>query len=326
MARSESDTKPARGLLGRLRRGKKERAQADASAARATAAAEARKKSLYKPERPPEKPIDPAWPPHRVRLMDRLWGMGHSLPGGDEYILEQFRVFSPSSAMSMLQVNAGMGGDGRSLALNFGTWVTSIEVSDPLVESGMKESYKHGLEKKAPVISFNPERMKVRPNGFDVVFSRLGLHRLPDKEKTIEQMCAGVKPAGHLLLIEFMPGDKPDPGALEHWAENEPSRPHLIPGPRLAELIRAEDMDLRVVQDVSPDYRKMVMQGFATLMAGLKKKHLQEDRELGVALMREAEIWMRRLALMDSGVLKIVRFHAIAPASKRKKKKPPELS
>lgn len=252
--------------------------------------------------------------------MDRLWGMGHSLPGGDDYILEQFRVFSPSSAMSMLQVNAGMGGDGRSLALNFGTWVTSIEVSEPLVEVGMKESYKHGLEKKAPVISYVPERMKVRPNGFDVVFSRLGLHTLPDKERTIEQMCAGVKPTGHLLLIEFMPGDKPDRDALEHWAESEPTRPHLIPGPRLAELIRAQDMDLRVVQDVSPDYRKMVMRGFATLLSGLKKRHLKEDPQLGVALMQEAEIWMRRLALMDSGILKIVRFHAIAPANKRKKK------
>lgn len=318
MTRSASDSTPARGLLGRLRRGKKERAEAE-SAARA--AAERPKSSLYKPERPPEKPTDPAWPPHRVRLMDRLWGMGHSLPGGDDYILEQFRVFSPSSAMSMLQVNAGMGGDGRSLALNFGTWVTSIEVSEPLVESGMKESYKHGLEKKAPVVTYNPERMKVRPNGFDVVFSRLGLHTLENKEKAIEQMCAGVKPSGHLLLIEFMPGEKPDAGALEHWAENEPSRPHLIPGPRLAELIRGNDLDLRVVQDVSPDYRKMVMRGFATLMAGLKKRHLQEDRELGLALMREAEIWMRRLALMDAGVLKIVRFHAIAPAGKRKKPK-----
>ena len=322
MARAASDSTIARGLLGRLRRGKKERAEAEAAAARA---AERPKSSLYKPDRPPEKPIDPEWPPHRVRLMDRLWGLGHSMPGGDEYILEQFRVFSPSSAMSMLQVNAGMGGDGRSLALNFGTWVTSIETSEPLVESGMKESYKHGLEKKAPVISSKPDRMKVRPNGFDVVFSRLGLHRLEDKEKTIEQMCAGVKPAGHLLMIEFMPGDKPDAGALEHWAENEPLRPHLIPGPRLAELIRGQDMDLRVVQDVSPDYRKMVMRGFATLMGGLKKKHLKEDRELGVALMREAEIWMRRLALMDSGVLKIVRFHALAPASKRKKKKLPPM-
>lgn len=305
-----------------MRLGRKRRAKAAAPVAQA---AKRPKKSLYKPERPPEKPVDPAWPPHRVRLMDRLWGMGHSLPGGDDYILEQFRVFSPTSAMSMLQVNAGMGGDGRSLALNFGTWVTSIDISEPLVESGMKESYKYGLEKKAPVISFNPERMKVRPNGFDVVFSRLGLHRLEDKEKTIEQMCAGVKPTGHLLLIEFMPGERNDPAALEQWAENEPSRPYLIPGPRMAELIRAQDMDLRVVQDVSPDYRKMVMRGFATMMAGLEKKHLKEDPELGTALMREAEIWMRRLALMDSGVLKIVRFHAIAPASKRKKKKLPQI-
>lgn len=121
MARAASDRKLAKGLFGRLRLGRKRRAKAAAPVAQA---AKRPKKSLYKPERPPEKPVDPAWPPHRVRLMDRLWGMGHSLPGGDDYILEQFRVFSPTSAMSMLQVNAGMGGDGRSLALNFGTWVT----------------------------------------------------------------------------------------------------------------------------------------------------------------------------------------------------------
>lgn len=318
MVRVASGDGKGSGLMGFLRKGKK----SDPAREQATAEAEKPKKdSVFKPDRGPEKVADPAWPAERLRLMDRLWGLGHSLPGGDDHIVDLFRVFSPSSAMSMLQVGAGMGGDGRSLALTFGTWVTSIETSEPLVESGMKESYKHGLEKKAPVVTFTPERMKVRPNGFDVVFSRLGLHTLPDKDLTIEQMAEGVKPSGHLLLIELVPGEKADPATLEAWAATEPQRPHLVPGPRIAELIRAQDLDLRVVQDVSPDYRKMVMLGFAQMLATMKKKDLKEDKALGRALMREAEMWMRRLALMDAGVLRVVRFHALAPANKRKKKK-----
>lgn len=306
--------------MGFLRRGAGKKAAAQEASAQA--APSAKKDSVFKAPRPPEGPRDPAWPKARVRLMDRMWGLGHVLPGGDEHIVDQFRVFSPNNSMSMLQVGAGQGGDGRALALTFGVWVTCIEQSEVLVESGMKESYKHGLEKKAPVVSFVPERMKVRPNGFDVVFSRLGLHTLPDKELTIEQMALGLKPSGQMLLIELMPGEKADPAVLEAWAAQEPQRPHLIPGHKMAELIRSHDLDLRVVQDVSTDYRKMVMGGFAKFLGSLSKKELEEDRELGRALLKEAEMWMRRLALIDTGVLRVVRFHAIAPASKRRKKLP----
>lgn len=306
--------------MGFLRRGKK--AGADTAAEKAAAAAAAKKESVFKAPRPPEGPQDPAWPKARVRLMDRMWGLGHVLPGGDEYVVDLFRVFSPNNSMSMLQVGAGMGGDGRALALAFGVWVTCIEQSEVLVESGMKESYKHGLEKKAPVVSFVPERMKLRPNGFDVVFSRLGLHTLPDKELTIEQMAIGLKPSGQMLLIEFMPGEKADPAVLEAWAAAEPQTPYLISGPRMAELIRSHDLDLRVVQDVSAEYRKLVMLGFAKFLATLTRKEIESDREMGRALLKEAEMWMRRLALIDAGVLRVVRFHAIAPATKRRKALP----
>lgn len=305
----------AGGLKGLLRR-----AAGKGAPKQAAKAPERPKNSVFKAERPPDKPTDPAWPPERLRLVERLWGMGHSMPGGDDYIIDMFRVFSPTSAMSMLQVGAGMGGDARAIAHAFGTWVTSIEASEPLVETGMKESYKHGLEKKAPVVAFTPETMKVRPNAFDVVFSRLGLHGLPDKETTVSQMAGGVKPSGHLLLMELMPGEKADGASLKSWAESEPRYPSLLQGPQMAELIRAQNMDLRVVQDMSPDYKKMVMPGFARLMASLRKQDLKEDKALAKALMREAEMWMRRLALMDAGVLRIVRFHAVAPANKRRRK------
>lgn len=307
------------GLMGFLRRGGSKKAIAEEQAAKQ---AQAKKDSVFKAPRPPEGPQDPAWPKPRVRLMDRMWGVGHVLPGGDDHIVDIFRVFSPNNSMSMLQVGAGQGGDGRALALAFGVWVTCIEKSEVLVESGMKESYKHGLEKKAPVVSFVPERMKVRPNGFDVVFSRLGMHTLPDKELTMEQIAVGLKPSGQMLLIEFMPGEKADSRALESWATQEPERPHLISGPKMAELIRGHDLDLRVVQDVSADYRKMVMMGFARFLGTLTRKELEEDRALGRALLKEAEMWMRRLALIDTGVLRVVRFHAIAPATKRRKKLP----
>lgn len=306
--------------MGFLRRGGSKKAGAAEQAAKS--AEPAKKDSVFKAPRPPSGPQDPAWPKPRVRLMDRMWGVGHVLPGGDDHVVDLFRIFSPNNSMSMLQIGAGQGGDGRALALAFGVWVTSIEQSEVLVDSGMRESYKHGLEKKAPVVSFVPERLKLRPSGFDVVFSRLGLHTLPDKDLTITQMAEGLKPGGQMLLIEFMPGEKADPRVLEGWADQEPQRPYLVSGPKMAELIRGQDLDLRVVQDVSADYRKMVMLGFAKFLGTLTRKELEEDRELGRALLKEAEMWMRRMALIDTGVLRVVRFHAIAPQTKRRKKLP----
>lgn len=307
--------------MGFLRRGGSKKAAAEDEGAQPTEQ-QAKKESVFKAPRPPQGPQDPAWPRERVRLMDRMWGLGHVLPGGDEHIVDLFRVFSPNNSMSMLQIGAGMGGDGRALAHAFGVWVTCIEQSEVLVESGMKESYKHGMEKKVPVVAFRPDRLKLRPNGFDVVFSRLGIHTLPDKELTVAQMAEGLKPSGQMLLVEFMPGEKADAGALEAWADQEPQRPHLISGPKMAELIRSHDLDLRVVQDVSTDYRKMVMLGFARFLGTLSRKEIEADPALGRALLREAEMWMRRLALLDTNVLRVVRFHAIAPATKRRKKLP----
>jgi hypothetical protein len=53
----------------------------------------------------------------------------------------------------------------------------------------------------------------------------------------------------------------------------------------------------------------MVLTGWLKLLSGLSKKELTPD--FSHALIKECEYWIFRVAALDSGGLKVYRYHAI---------------
>ena len=76
-----------------------------------------------------------------------------------------------------------------------------------------------------------------------------------------------------------------------------------------AQDLKQLDFDVRVSEDMTAGYRSMVLKGWAGLTAATEGASL--DPELVKVLVDELERWTRRIAALDAGDLKLVRFFAI---------------
>lgn len=268
------------------------------------------------PEPPPANaapgaPVLPdRWSAPRVRISELIWGDGFSFPGGVDHVLKLVKPMGLTKEKSMLDLGSGLGGASRVIAKTFGTWVTGMEMSKTLAQAGMAASEKAGLAKKAPIEWFDPETVLLPARKFDAVFSRLVLLWVKEKQRLIGEMNKALKPGGHLMFLELVEGGKDKAGkALEAWRSGEDHAP--LPGSRdaYAAVLKGLKLDVRVAEDVTPEFRGLVLEGWARLAQSLKPGSLAPDE--AAALAHEVELWTRRVAALESGALAAVRFYAI---------------
>src|SRR5690606_1927210 len=91
------------------------------------------------------------WPAQRREIAQMIWGEGFESPGGAERILELVKPFGLSSAHSMLEIGAGMGGGSRAIAKSFRAYVTALEPDPELAAEGALQAGIHDMEDKANV-------------------------------------------------------------------------------------------------------------------------------------------------------------------------------
>jgi hypothetical protein len=73
-------------------------------------------------------------------------------------------------------------------------------------------------------------------------------------------------------------------------------------------------MDVRVMQDDTDLYKKLVMDGWTKFMREMKKD--QMDEKFTNHMIKEGEYWQRRIHALDSGQLRVMRIHVILPKSR----------
>jgi len=64
------------------------------------------------------------------------------------------------------------------------------------------------------------------------------------------------------------------------------------------------NFDVRVAEDYTKKYRSVVFTGWLSLL-------LELAPDFAVALIKECESWIYRISALDSGGLKVSRYHAI---------------
>jgi SAM-dependent methyltransferase len=263
---------------------------------------------------------DPArpWETPKVVLAQGLWGSEWHLPGGAEYAAELIKPFGLNPAMTVVDLHAGLGGSARSMASQYGLWVTGYEYDDELAEAGKQLSEIHGLAKKAPVTKYNPEDFELRPGSCDCILVREILHRVREKNHFMKQIAIALKPGGQLLLTDFVLSDAKAAGhpAVKAWLEREKTTevPWTLRDYQAA--LPAVKMDTRVAEDVTPAYRGMIISGWASFTSAMAKSGDKPDAETGLGLTAEAERWMRLVAAMDAGDIRVYRIHALRQSGK----------
>jgi cyclopropane fatty-acyl-phospholipid synthase-like methyltransferase len=253
----------------------------------------------------------PLWTATRIEVAEKLWGEGFNTPGGAEHIPYLVKPLGLNPAMSVLDLAAGLGGTSRTMAGKFGCWVTGLEASELLAKEGMVRSFKMGLEKKAPIETFNPEHFGY-PKRVDAIVYKEGLFAVRDKDQMFDGMEIVLKPRGHLLITDYIAEpDKIGAKAIQNWCDKEPMQPHLWNKDQMANAFAQRNLDLRISEDISDTHRHLILTAIQGLVEHLEKH--QMDASTKMAVMEEVEMWVRRVAAIEAG-MRVFRFYAIKPA------------
>lgn len=254
---------------------------------------------------------DRPWQTPRAKVLGMLWGEGFSHPGDTEHVLELVKPFALDPAMTVMDLCAGLGGGVRAIVEEFGVWVSGMEPDPDLAAAGMQISTAAGLAKKAEIQHYDPETLDIRAGTVDCLLCRQLPHRLEDKPKFFRAIDRALKNRGQLVLTDYVLADpsKADSPPIQAWMACETAPLSLRTEEEYADTLKELGFDLRVREDMTAGYRRMVLNGWAGLAAATEGATL--DPELVKALVDELERWTRRIAAFDAGDLKLVRFFAI---------------
>ncbi len=232
------------------------------------------------------------------------------MPGDAEFILELVKPFGLTPAMSMLDLSAGLGGPARAIAQAFGTYVTGLERSAERAALGMKLSTAANLAKRAAISHYNPESVELRANGFDCILGRGSTYNVVEKERLLRVLYSGLKQRGQLLLNEFVidpaAGQRPE---LSAWASRESFPPQLWTLEQYTDCLSSLGFDIRIVEDFSQIYRNMIVAGWSRMLKEVDLRSMSRRNLL--TIVDEAELWMRRIAALESGALRVYKIYML---------------
>jgi len=258
------------------------------------------------------------WPAKRLNVVEKLWGEGYVTPGGAEQVEKMLPLLELSSKKSALLLGPGLGGINETIVERTGAWLTALERDTELATIGMAAMQRANLKKQAPVHPSTMEEMQLKPKSFDVMISFEGTLTVADKKALFASVCDSLRPNGEMMFTAFvLPDTNPPNDQVKAWmaAEPENAKPQLWPAEAMVGLLNSLNMEVRPFDDISVDYKKWVLKGFLRFLADISKAEI-----LSVAneLLSEVEYWTKRVTAIESGGVKVCRFHAIKLPDKRK--------
>jgi SAM-dependent methyltransferase len=250
------------------------------------------------------------WSPERIKVAELIWGDGFTFPGGADHVLQMVKPMTLTNAKSMLDIGCGLGGATRAIAKTFGTWIVGMEASPVLAAAGMECSHRAGLAKKAPVQHFEPATVELPMKKYDAVCVRSVFGNVEDKPRLLGQIERALRPGGSVLICDFTVREQGlSSAALAAWqgAEDTPPQPCTLQD--LQQNCGKLNIDLRVAEDMTAEFRNLVIQGWANLAGVLHGKKVEPGE--AAALAKEIKLWQTRLAAIDSGDLRVARLFGL---------------
>ena len=259
-------------------------------------------------EKPAEEPVYA--PLSRTTVAQWLWGDGFLSPGDAAYVIDMVKPIGLTSAASVLDLSAGIGGAARVITQTFGAYVTGLERSPERAKLGQQMSVAANLAKRATITQYNPESVELRPNSFDCVIGRGATYNVVDKERLLRVVHQALKQRGHLLFNEFMldpeVGERPEMAA---WVARESYPPTLWTLRQYTDCLKSLGFDIRITTDLTGTYRAMIVTGWARMLEEVDLKAMPKPHRL--VIIEEAELWMRRIAALQNGGLRVFRVYAL---------------
>jgi SAM-dependent methyltransferase len=261
----------------------------------------------------PEPPSPPParWPETKLKVLGAIWGEGFLGPGGAEETLTLAKPLGLNQTHSVLNLGAGLGGATRALAAASGAWITGYETDPDLAEAAQALSEKHKLEKKAEIRPLDLANPQIRAGYYHHALALEALWRIPDKAPVLAALVGGVKPGGQVVLTDLAlgPASPLAERAFNAWAQLEGVAPCLTGEKALTALLAKEGLDIRICEDITARHIGQTTAAWGSFVEELKRD--RPARPFATQVVAEAERCLRRIDLMRSGRLRLLRWHAI---------------
>lgn len=256
--------------------------------------------------------VDP-WNEERIDVAQLIWGRGFCGPGGPEYVIAMSKLLAMTPELSMMHLGATLGGPARTLAEHFGVWVTGFETSDRLVQAGNTLSVMAGMAKKAPILKLDLGQTEPFMRRYDRVLADGFLSYQTEKTRFLGMIEQALKPEGLLLITEYCLSGDGSVASEDYrkWTANEPRRMSLVTQKEFAEAIANAGYALRVDEDRTLEHAELISKAWSAadkVVAQLMQQPGQEH--LARVLLKEAELWSGRAAVLKSGQVQFRRFLA----------------
>ncbi len=248
------------------------------------------------------------WSGDRIDVLEKMWGEGEALPGGQAYADTLIKPLGLNKDMSVLDLNAKLGGLGRRIAVEFGSYVTGMETDAALVSRGMILSMAIGKVKQASLETYDPSMFKPSRK-YDAIFVRELFYKLLDKDRFIKAVDESLKKeGGQIVFTDFLmdPAAKQNP-VVADWLAKEGDVELLSPLDVIKKW-KGLGLDLRVAEDQTDFYRGEILKGLANLLEFLSAQ--TPDKDTKWLFLKEIDFWTRRLVALKHG-LKYYRFYGI---------------
>ena len=257
----------------------------------------------------------PLWTASRLSIEAELWGDGFMAPGACDELSRYARPLGLSSASTVLLLGTATGGPPAALVAEFGVWVMAHEADPVLCQLAADriERAPRAVAKRASVATFDPRAPVFRPRYCNHAMVMDALRDAP-QEPMLAAIAGALKPHGQIVMVELM-ADQPlnpaDP-AIAAWLRLEGRGPGLHSSLAISRSLGRLGFDVRVEEDVSDRHVTLALKGWHDMVLRLAAK--RPPPEQAAAVVVEAELWTRRMRLMQSGQLRMMRWHAFAGA------------
>lgn len=248
----------------------------------------------------------------RLDIIQKIWGTGNSLPGGETMTLKLLDAAAPSNEMTIADLSAGLGGGVRHIASTLGATVHGFERDSDLATSAQKISKQTGHSELAPIAVYDPDKPELVLDkvSYDIVVARDLLCYLPDRKSMLSVIGDSLKPNGSFVFTDLVLANRSTENkSVIEWRQAEPSKAYPATMDEYRELLLELRFDVKSMDDATKEYVANIQNGWKAMVESLKSGSF--SRSYVDALMTEGQVWLARSRALESGQLRLVHGRAV---------------
>lgn len=254
---------------------------------------------------------DPVWPKSRIENVQKIFGPGRNGPGGDKVIDEITERLNLRQDSKVVELGCGFAGVATGIASRAGASVWAFDDRIPVADAADIHASGHPGDANVVVDRRDLTDTGIRPGFADGIVAKESLTPYRNKRRMVSMIANMIKASGTFVMSDFfVTGQDESCPEVAVWSALE-ERP-MFPGrltPFIDTLIEAGFLAPKV-EDLTRDYVLSTCRAFAEVQSLISLSEKQGDTRMRSQVVREAEYWERRTALLESGEVKLYRLTA----------------